>query len=421
MLGNPPWERIKLQEKEFFGSRDPEIATAQNKAEREKLIKTLPERKPELARAFKEAKHEAEAQSKFIRESNRFPLTAVGDINTYAIFAETVREIINQQGRTGVIVPTGIATDNTTKDFFGDLIKKQNLASLYDFENREKIFISIASEIKFSLLIMSKSKIEEAKFSFFLIQPKQLDDERKVFTLALQDITLINPNTLNCPVFRTKVDAEITKKIYQLIPIWENETRNINTWGISFMRMFDMSGDSHLFKNEPLLGLLPLYEAKMFHQFDHRFGYYTEDMIKSENNTFRAIPDPTIKQKQDYSFTVNSRYWIDNNEVKNRLSSKWDKDYLLGFRGICRSVDLRTAIFAILPKVAVGHKAPLIFIDIKHISKICCLLGNFCSLVFDFVTRQKMGGTDLSYFILKQLPIIPPESYTPQDIEFISS
>jgi hypothetical protein len=126
VLGNPPWERIKLQEKEFFGSRDPEIATAQNKAEREKLIKTLPERKPELARAFKEAKHEAEAQSKFIRESNRFPLTAVGDINTYAIFAETAREIINQQGRTGVIVPTGIATDATYQKFFGDLVQKQN-------------------------------------------------------------------------------------------------------------------------------------------------------------------------------------------------------------------------------------------------------------------------------------------------------
>ena len=107
ILGNPPWERIKLQEKEFFAARDAEIAKAANKSEREKLIKTLPERKPELAKEFEGAKHDAEAQSKFIRESNRFPLTAVGDVNTYAVFSETARDLIAGNGRAGIIVPTG--------------------------------------------------------------------------------------------------------------------------------------------------------------------------------------------------------------------------------------------------------------------------------------------------------------------------
>lgn len=117
ILGNPPWERIKLQEKEFFASRDGEIAKAANKSEREKLIKTLPTRKPELAREFEAAKHDAEAQSKFIRESNRFPLTAVGDVNTYAVFSETARDLIAGNGRAGIIVPTGIVSNDTTKSF----------------------------------------------------------------------------------------------------------------------------------------------------------------------------------------------------------------------------------------------------------------------------------------------------------------
>ncbi|WP_318670652.1 Eco57I restriction-modification methylase domain-containing protein [Nostoc flagelliforme] len=106
VLGNPPWERIKLQEKEFFASKSAEIANAVNKAAREKLIKELPKKNPELAQAFEEAKHDAEAQGKFIRESGRFPLTAVGDINTYAVFAETTRTLISSDGRVGVIVPT---------------------------------------------------------------------------------------------------------------------------------------------------------------------------------------------------------------------------------------------------------------------------------------------------------------------------
>jgi hypothetical protein len=51
---------------------------------------------------------------------------------------------------------------------------------------------------------------------------------------------------------------------------------------------------------------------------------------------------------------------------------------------------------------------------------ISCLYGYFNSLVFDFVTRQKLGGTNFSFFILKQLPIIPPEKYTQKDIEYIT-
>ena len=122
-MGNPPWERIKLQEKEFFAAKDADIANAQNKAAREKLIKLLSQTNPKLLQQFEDAKHDADAQGKFIRESGRFPLTAVGDINTYAVFAETVRGIINNQGRCGVILPTGIATDATTAKFFNDLVQ----------------------------------------------------------------------------------------------------------------------------------------------------------------------------------------------------------------------------------------------------------------------------------------------------------
>jgi hypothetical protein len=175
VLGNPPWERIKLQEKEFFASKDAEIANAANKAAREKLIKQLPRTNPELLQEFESAKRDADAQSKFIRESARFPLTAVGDINTYAVFAETTRKIISADGRVGIIVPTGIATDDTCKRFFGDLTQKQSLASLYDFENRNKLFAAVDSRMKFSLLVMSNQPIQQANFSFFLTQPKQVD------------------------------------------------------------------------------------------------------------------------------------------------------------------------------------------------------------------------------------------------------
>jgi hypothetical protein len=159
VLGNPPWERIKLQEQEFFAARSPEIAGAPNKAAREGLIKALekaPQGSPERAlhAAFLAAKREAEAASQFVRSSGRFPLTAVGDVNTYALFAELFLRLVRPEGRAGLIVPTGIATDDSTKAFFDAVAGGGRLVSLYDFENREGLFPAVDSRMKFALLTL---------------------------------------------------------------------------------------------------------------------------------------------------------------------------------------------------------------------------------------------------------------------------
>jgi hypothetical protein len=410
VLGNPPWERIKLQEKEFFASRSAEIANAANKAEREKLIKELPIKNVELAQAFAAAKHDAEAQSKFIRKSSRYQLTAVGDINTYAVFAETVRTIISPNGRAGIIVPTGIATDDTCKRFFGDLSSSQALASLYDFENRDRLFAAVDSRMKFSLLSMSGKPIARGNFAFFLTQPKQVDNPDRHFQLSPQDIALLNPNTLTCPVFRTRTDAELTKKIYQNVPVLENEQTGKNPWGISFSRMFDMSIDSGLFESSPGADRVPLYEAKMMHQFDHRWATYTDGETR----------DVSLEEKADPSFQVQPRYWVDRREVTDKLNGKWNKGWLLAFRGISNFDNERTAIFSLIPKLAAGNSAPIIFIDSQKGKLAPCLLANCCSLIFDFVSRTKIGRVNFNFFIVKQLPVLPPDSYTQADIDFIT-
>jgi hypothetical protein len=122
VLGNPPWERIKLQEQEFFASRAPEIATAANKAARQNLINALGKTNPSLSQAFEEAKHNAEAESKYVRQGGRYPLSAVGDVNTYALFSETVWRVAHLDGRVGVIIQASLATDDTMKNFFSNLL-----------------------------------------------------------------------------------------------------------------------------------------------------------------------------------------------------------------------------------------------------------------------------------------------------------
>lgn len=422
VLSNPPWERIKLQEQEFFAAADPEIAGAPNAAARKRLIARLPEANPRLFAEYAAAKRRADGESQFLRLSGRYPLCGRGDINTYAVFAEHTRSILGPVGRLGIIVPTGIATDATTQYYFKDLVDSASLVSLYDFENRRSLFEGIDSRIKFCLLTLAgrEETVPQAEFAFFQLHPDDLAREGARFELTPDELRLLNPNTGTCPIFRTRRDAEITLGIYRRHPVLINENlpeEQGNPWGLSFMRMFDMSNDSGLFHTRADLEsdgwtlegnvftkgtakMLPLYEAKMIHHYDHRWATYDDTDI-------RYVTD---EEKHDPSFAALPRYWVTEAEVKARLEGRWDKSWLLGFRDIARSTDERTMISALLPMVGVGNKVPLMLA-----LRASDLVGTVTSsIAFDFVTRQKAGGTTLNFFIVEQLPAPLPGTFGEQ-------
>ncbi len=419
VLGNPPWERIKLEEQEFFATRDLAIAEAPNKAARQELIDQLRATKPTLAREFEDAKHDAEAGSKFVRASGRYPLTAVGDVNTYALFADLSRQIMNPRGSVGVLLPTGIATDDTTKAFFSDVAEKGSLAGLIGFENEAFIFPAVHHSFKFCAFTFrgEQVKTEQADFAFFCRHFEDVRDQSRHFELNREDLRLLNPNTLTCPVFRTRSDAELTKKIYKRVPVLVNERTGENPWRIHFMAMFHMSNDSGLFESTAGDSVLPLYEAKMMYHFDHRYGTY-EGATQAQLNV-GSLPQPTPEQKADPTFSVVPRYWVPVDDVKARLEG-WDHGWLLAFRDIASAVAERTAIFSLLPCVGVGNNAPLVILGKDSATLACCLLGNLNSLVFDYVTRQKIAGTHMNFFFVNQLPVLAPGRFSPADIERVA-
>lgn len=407
VLGNPPWERTKLEEKQFFASRDRAIAEAPNKARRQEMIARLETEKPELWREFQEAKHAAEAEAKFVRGSGRFPLTGVGDLNTYGLFVELAHDLLGPQGRLGMVVPTGIATDHTYRNFFAKVTEEKSLASLLDFENREGLFPEVDATKKFCLLTLSRTPVEQPSFAFFCHRTEELDHAR-IFSLAPEDLALIHPNTRTLPIFRTRVDAELTRKIYRRVPVLINRRTGENPWGIRFIRLFDMANDSHLFFGRPAPGRLPLYEAKLFHQYDHRWATY-------ENGRNRHV---LPEEKADPGFQVTPRYWVEESEVLERLPEEWDHRWFIAFRDITRPTEVRTVIAAVLPWAGVGNKAPLV-ISPWPAEVLAALVGNLNSLVLDYAARQTVAGTTLNYFLIEQLPVLPPDSYNDGDYDFI--
>ena len=339
VLGNPPWERVKLQEKEWFAERSTEIADAPNAATRKRMIRSLEDEDPELHQAYLEALRQSEGWSHLMRHSGRMPLCARGDINSYAVFAETMRCVLNESGRAGCVLPTGIATDDTTKYFFQDVTETKSLVSLFDFENKGVFFSAVHSSYKFCLFTCGNGEqpaADRAEFAFFAHAIDELHDPERRFTLSPDDISLLNPNTRTSPTFRTRRNAELAKAIYRRVPVLirraQDNQPDTNPWGIRFSTMFHMSNDSHLFRTREQLEAdgwklagnvfrkdseehLPLYEAKMVHHFDHRWASYQVEGGKE------ATIDVSHQDKENPDFTVLPRYWVAAREVRLRAAN----------------------------------------------------------------------------------------------------
>jgi hypothetical protein len=428
VLTNPPWERVKLQEQEFFATQSAGIAAAPNAAARKRLVAALAgsgiAEERALHQRWTTALRGASGISHMLRSTGRHPLAGKGDINTYSVFAETSRLILNRSGLLGTIVPTGIATDSTTQYFFKDLLTGRNLVSLFDFENEEKVFTDVDHRVRFCLLSVSGSArpAPEIALAFRVRRVDQIAP--RSYTLTPDEITLLNPNTGTCPVFVSHRDAEITLGVYNRVPVlWREDDPEGNPWGISFMAMLHMANDSDLFhaRDELIAAgwslegnvfihdqdrMLPLLEAKMVHQFDHRLGTY-EGASQAQLNvgTLPRLDEEAHRSPRRFAMP---RYWVAEDEVRARLSGRWRRGWLLGWRDICRSTDERTMISTVVPSSAVGDTYLLGFPTI-----VCAgLQANLSSFVFDYLTRQKASGTHLKYYVVKQLPILEPDSYS---------
>ena len=491
VLGNPPWDRVKLQEKEFFASRAPLIAEAKNKAARDKMILALRDSdqafERELYDSFITALHSAESTSIFVHANEktfadcRYALTGCGDVNMYALFAELIYTMMGTHGTAGFIVPSGIATDDGTKAYFGKIATSGLLKSLYDFENREGLFPTVDSRFKFCLITLAP-KDGMSDFAFFLHNLNELEDNRRHFTMTSEDFDLINPNTHTCPVFRSEEDAKLAKKIYKKAGVFvnENDEENGNPWKIKFSTMFHMSNDSGLFINtddfrvfEGNSKVLPLYEAKLMHQFDHRWSTFVNG----------SPVDVTIEQKTDTTFSVTPQYYVpytetvlrttsldlkmvqalrdamngDEKKLRSLVAEKaatsgdlfadentdgidWQKvsaskdlcqavfevaeklcpKYLMGWRDITNATNARTTIATVIPFAAANHKFLMLrFGRNSEITLQACFLADLDSLVLDFFARQKLGGTDLTYTYIRQFPVLPPSAYHESALSFI--
>ncbi|MBK7765654.1 MAG: restriction endonuclease [Sulfuritalea sp.] len=419
VLGNPPWDRIKLQEVEWFAERDRGIAAQPRAADRKRMIEALETKKygPDpLWLEYAKACERAEANARVLGKSGDYPLLGGGDVNLYSLFVERAQALTAADGLVALLTPSGIAADKGAAEFFRGISATGRLGALFDFENRQNpggsYFPDVDSRFKFCTLIFGgeQRRFAASRCAFYLHDITEADDAERVLELSAEDFKRVNPNTGAAPIFRNRRDAEITMRIYREHPVLVDRkaVEEHRVWPINYVTMFHMTNDSHLFLTRAEVEkqgaqALPLYVGRMVHQYDHRHASVTVN----EDNLHVAAFGATLNssQKADPGVSPEPQYWVNAESLPADKRRQW----ALGFRDIARATDVRTMIAAIVPSMAAGNTLPLL--DGLSAMNVALLLANLNALAFDFIARQKTQTTHLNWYILEQLPVIAPARF----------
>ncbi len=413
ILGNPPWDQIQPEERVFFQTKDDRIAKLEGST-RKKAIQNLAISNPILLKEWREYQHTIESISKSCKHSKRFVLSAIFKLNTYPLFTDLAYQFINKSGSVGLIIPSAISTTDSNKYLFEEITKNNHLYKLYDFLEARDFFQGLESRDPFCIFILRKGGLDKNRKIEFVFKALKVEElfikERKVI-LEQSDFKLFNPNTKTCPIFYTQKDYEVSKKIYLSSDIIINEEENINPYNISFKQgIFNMTSDSHLFKKNGDNDDVRLYEAKLIHLFNHRWASLIDDDYK----------DLSLENYTDSTFKITTKNYVSRKEFLNNIPNFWKYKWLLAFRNNARSNDERSGIFSIVPYEATGNSAPIIFTENTSANDIVGLLGNLSCLPFDYILRQKIGGVNFNFFIVKQLPLVKRKKLDLQTISKIA-
>ncbi|WP_197075572.1 Eco57I restriction-modification methylase domain-containing protein [Sphingomonas sp. Ag1] len=421
VVGNPPWDRMKLQQVEWFAARRPEIARATRASDRARMIAMLKADGDPLAADFALADERASGALRMARTT--YPLLGRGDVNIYSLFVERAHALVKPDGMVGLLTPSGIASDLSAAPFFRGVATGGHLKALFDFENRGVFFPDVHRSFKFAAMVSSPGRTFAAALcGFYLKDVAEIADPERCFAIPSSCFAAVNPNTGTAPIFRSRRDMELTSGIYARLPVLVDRSGDgaVAAWPVRYARMFDMTNDSHLFRTRSELderegawptggnrfasaagAWVPLYVGRMIHQFDHRAASVMVNADNLHNAAFSG--DVTLVQKTDPTFLPASQFWVaTSDEDHNRPT--------IAFRDIARATDIRTMIASMIPSKAAGNTAPLIVSDMSY-DRQALLLGNLNSLVFDYVARQKAQSTHLNWYIVEQLPVAPPTAY----------
>jgi hypothetical protein len=375
VLGNPPWDVVQHNTKDFVSNYDPAVLEARTPAERARIEQAVLAR-PDAAAAFEtyrlgfdRLKAIAHRLYRHQRVSAGADTTA-GNLDLFRLFAERNLELAACGGSIGVLMPSAFHANEGTTGVRRLYLQQASLAWCLSFENRRRVF-DIDNRFKFDLIVAHRpGPTESFRCGFYLERIEDAADAGKILTYTMRFLTGTGGEALTPLELRGKADQNIAERIFsgqERLGAWCARHR------IRLGRDLHMTGDAGCFL-PPGAGDLVLHEGKTFHQY---------------SDVWDTAP----------------RYSVDGASVRSAIADAAGQ-YRLVFRDIAQATNERTMIACIAPPGTVfGHtatveKAP----RARAIGDALVLCAVFNSFPFDWLVRQK-AATHLSLYILDALPM----------------
>jgi len=395
ILGNPPWEKIRFEEKKFYALYENSISVNHFKSSRTEAINETEFNNSILASFAKQFKFEIEEAKLDLKRNSFFNLSNNGELNTYALFTDAALKLRTDRGVVGLVLKSAIVTSQVNQTLFKFLSKEKLIVALYDFINRKKIF-TIDSRERFCFLLLGLTNRDMFQVSMNLTSIEEIEEPTTEIEMSYESLSLLNPFTGMLPNFTNKMEVDFLLRISHDFPFFKNVYNNVR-----FGRIVHFTSHAQIISKKRTEDTIPIYEGKFFNQFDGKYSGFNgmDDALKYGNKSSSVILNDLKKNKSDY--LPESRFFI-NTERWSQLSKNHNEKFMLAWRSLTSATNTRTCIATILPFIPASQSVQFLTTDQ---SDLLYLAGLFNSVVFDFILKKKLSGIDLTQSVINQIPV----------------
>ena len=395
VLGNPPWEKLRFEERAFFRPVCPAISAISQKNKREKEIKKLAVNWLELLEYYQLLQDDYASVKKEIPKHPLLKVSLVGELNTYAMFAELASRLTEKDGFAAIIVKSALVTSTCYSPCFRHFVNQGSLSEVFLFDNREKLF-QIDSREKFCVLFFGGEHAGGIKVHYGLTKQEQILSSVPI-NVTSEELELINPETGLLPNVADSKEFSFLLRTHRSLSVFAKEFPKCH-----FGRLVHLTAHAEHISTKSEKTRVPIYEGKFIEQYDNRFstfaGMSADERYQAKASARRQPGDSFVAPK----LAPECRYFIDKKFWESFLD-RYDQPYSLCWRSLTSPTNQRTMIASIIPSMPTCQSVQLL--QTTPVEDLLMILALFNSKVFDFFVRLKMGGIDLTQSVVRQIPV----------------
>lgn len=395
VLGNPPWEKLRFEERAFFRPVCPAISAISQKNKREKEIKKLAVNWLELLEYYQLLQDDYASVKKEIPKHPLLKVSLVGELNTYAMFAELASRLTEKDGFAAIIVKSALVTSTCYSSCFRHFVNQGLLSEVFLFDNREKLF-QIDSREKFCVLFFGGEHAGGIKVHYGLTKQEQILSSVPI-NVTSEELELINPETGLLPNVADSKEFSFLLRTHRSLSVFAKEFPKCH-----FGRLVHLTAHAEHISTKSEKTRVPIYEGKFIEQYDNRFstfaGMSADERYQAKASARRQPGDSFVAPKP----APECRYFIDKKFWESFLD-RYDQPYSLCWRSLTSPTNQRTMIASIIPSMPTCQSVQLL--QTTPVEDLLMILALFNSKVFDFFVRLKMGGIDLTQSVVRQIPV----------------